>query len=209
MRGLITCSLVFAVIAQSSAAHSQTTQSDLDIASELVKNGHADQSLALVEPIIVQAMLKDAKDPEALCPGVAAAVLQKYMKGNFSVSIENDWCDAMLVKAYALNELKRPTEAAETLKILVRHAPGNAQYLNEYAYTVRVNGDLNGALELYRQAEKLASRSDYGNDASHWRAAALRGQGFCLSDLLRWDEATKAYRLSMKFERPPHKKARC
>src|SRR4051812_33407914 len=94
-----------------SSAQGQSRRSDLEAAHEQLKAGHAEQSLALVDPIIERAMLKDAKDPAAICPSAAAAVLQSFMKGNFSVSVENDWCDAMLVKGYALNELKRPAEA--------------------------------------------------------------------------------------------------
>ncbi len=133
----------------SAPVHGQPKQIDLASAKELLKSGHADQSLALVDPIIPQAMLKEAKDPAAMCPSAMAALLQGYMKGNFSISFENDWCDPMLVKGYALNELKRPTEAEQVLKTLVGHAPNSARYLVEYAYTVRVNGDLERAPDLY------------------------------------------------------------
>jgi tetratricopeptide (TPR) repeat protein len=191
---------MFAVTLLGSAALAQPKKSDLDTAKELIKAGHADQSLALVDPIIAQAMLKDAKDPTAICPGAAAAFLQTYMKGNFTVSVENDWCDAMLVKGYALNELKRPTEAAQVLGALVRHDPNNAQYLIEYAYTVRVNGQLEQSLDLYKQAERLAAKFPDRQGAAHWRAAALRGQGYDYTELQRWDDATKAYQRSFKYE---------
>ena len=184
----------------SSSALAQPNKSDLQSAEGLLKGGHADQTLALVDPIIARAMLKDAKDPTAICPGAAAAFLQSYMKGNFSVSVENDWCDAMLVKGYALNELKRPAEAAQVLEALVRHDPNNAQYLIEYAYTVRVNGQLEQSLDLYKQAEKLASKFSDRQGAAHWRAAALRGQGYAYTELQRWDDATKAYQRSFKYE---------
>jgi tetratricopeptide (TPR) repeat protein len=184
----------------SSARGQQPKPSDLQTAQDLLKAGKADQALALVDPIIAQAMLKEAKDPGAICPAAAVAVLQSFMKGNFSVSVENDWCDAMLVKGYALNDLKRPMEAAQVLESLVGHDRSNAQYLIEYAYTVRVNGQLDRSLDLYKQAEKIASRVQDRDSAAHWRAAALRGQGYAYSELQRWDEATKAYQRSLKFE---------
>ena len=183
-----------------SSAQGQPKPSDLESAKELLKEGKADQSLALVDPIIAEAMLKDAKDPKAICPRMAVAVLQTFMKGNFSVSVENDWCDAMLVKGYALNELKRPTEAAQVLESLVSHDPNNPQYLIEYAYTIRVNGQLARSLELYREAEKLASKVRDRQSVAHWRAAALRGQGYAYTDLQQWDDAVKAYQRSLKYE---------
>ncbi|HMI41008.1 MAG TPA: hypothetical protein VK485_07250 [Sphingomicrobium sp.] len=184
----------------SSPARGQPKQSDLELARELLKAGKADQSLALVDPIIAQAMLKDAKDPTAICPSVAVAVLQSVMKGNYSVSVENDWCDAMLVKGYALNELKRPKEAEQVLETLVGHDRNNAQYLIEYAYTIRVNGQLERSLDLYKQAEKLASKLQDRESAAHWRAVAIRGQGYAYTELQRWDDAAKAYQRSFKYE---------
>jgi tetratricopeptide (TPR) repeat protein len=120
------------------------------------------------------------------------------MKGGVTVSVENDWCEAMLVKGYALNELKRSPEAAQVLEGLIRHDPNNAHYLIEYAYTVRVNGQLERSLDLYKQAEKVAAKT--GQGAAHWRAAALRGQGYDYTELQRWDDATKAYERSFKYE---------
>ena len=62
----------------------------------------------------------------------------------------------MLVKGYALNELKRPAEAAQVLKTLVGHAPNNANYLTEYAYTVRVTGgELAVALSIFISARRI------------------------------------------------------
>lgn len=191
---------IAAVALFSSSAGGQPKGSDLESAKELLKAGKADQSLALVDPIIAQALLKEAKDPKAICPSVAVAVLQSFMKGDFSVSVENDWCDAMLVKGYALNELKRPAEAAQILGSLVGHDPNNPQYLIEYAYTVRVNGQLEHSLDLYLQAEKLASKLQDHQSSAHWRAVALRGQGYALSDLQRWNDAVKAYQRSLKYE---------
>jgi tetratricopeptide (TPR) repeat protein len=189
-----------AAVSFSSSAQGQAKQSDLESARELLKAGHADQALALVDPIIGQAMLKDAKDPKAICPGAAAAFLQTYMEGKFTVTVENDWCDAMLVKGYALNELNRPAEAMQVLESLVGHDPNNAQYLVEYAYTVRVNGQLERSLDLYKQAEGVASRLQDRASAAHWRAVALRGQGYAYTDLQRWDDAVKAYQRSLKYE---------
>ena len=194
------CGAVAAASVFTTSADAQAQESDLDRARELVTSGEPEKSLALVEPIIANAMLEDAKDPAAICPSAAAAVLQSYMERKFTVTVENDWCEAMLVKGYALNELKRPAEAAQVLEALVRHDPANAHYLIEYAYTVRVIGQVERSLDLYKQAEKLASRLPDKPSAAHWRAVALRGQGYAHTELQRWDEARKAYQRSLKYE---------
>lgn len=191
---------VAAVTLLSSPAQSQPKPGDLESAKELLKAGKPDQSLALVNPIIEQALLKEAKDPEAICPGAAAAFLQSFMNGDFTVTVDNDWCEAMLLKGYALNELKRPVEAGQMLEALVRHDPSNPNYFCEYAYTVRLNGQLERSLDLYKQAEKLAAKFRDRGSQAHWRAVSLRGQGFAYSELQRWDEAEKAYQRSLKYE---------
>ncbi|QIL02407.1 hypothetical protein G7078_06125 [Sphingomonas sinipercae] len=183
-----------------SPANAQEHKSEVERAAELMRAGEPEKSLVLVEPIIAQAMLTSAKRPTAICPGVAAAILQSYMKGAITATVENDWCEAMLVKGYALNELKRHAEAERVLEVLTHHDTGNAQYLNEYAYTVRLNGGLERSLDLYRRAEKLASKLPDRASADHWRAVALRGQGYALVELGRWDEAKKAYETSFKYE---------
>lgn len=178
-------------------------QSEVQIARELLKQGKSQEAIAKVDPIIASAMAKQAKDPDAICPGVAVAFLQNFMRKDnpgVTVSVENDWCEAMLVKGYALTELKRPAEAAQTLGALARHNPNNAQYLIEYGFAVRSSGEIARALEIYKKAESLASRSTNEQLASHWRAAALRGQGYAYIDLQNWDDAAKAYQKSLKYE---------
>jgi tetratricopeptide (TPR) repeat protein len=178
-------------------------QSEVQIARELLKQGKSQEAIAKVDPIIASAMAKDAKDPDAICPGVAVAFLQNFMRKDnrgVTVSVENDWCEAMLVKGYALTELKRPAEAAQTLGALVRHDTNNAQYLIEYGFAVRSSGETARALEIYKKAESLASRSTDKQLAAHWRAAALRGQGYAYIDLQNWDDAAKAYQKSLKYE---------
>jgi tetratricopeptide (TPR) repeat protein len=196
----VVCGAVAALALFTSSVHAQAQKSDLERAMELVKSGDAEKSLALVEPIIAKAMLKEAKDPTAICPSAAAAVLQSYMEQKFTVTVENDWCDAMLVKGYALNELKRPAEAAQVLEALTRHDPANAHYLIEYAYTVRLDGQLEKSLNLYKHAEELASKLPDRESSTHWRAMALRGQGYAYTELQRWNEAEKAYQRSFKYE---------
>jgi tetratricopeptide (TPR) repeat protein len=56
------------------------------------------------------------------------------------------------------------------------------------------------SLDLYKQAEKVASTFPDREGAAHWGAAALRGQGFAYTELQRWDDAAKAYKRSFKYE---------
>ncbi|MES2291557.1 MAG: hypothetical protein V4530_17660 [Pseudomonadota bacterium] len=63
-----------------------------------------------------------------------------------------------------------------------------------------MNGELVRSLDLYTQAERIAAKIADKGSAGHFRAVALRRQGFALSELKRWDEATKAYQHRFKYE---------
>lgn len=169
-------------------------------AEELLKTNHPEEALALVDPVIAQALLKEAKAPDATCPRVLAAALQAALKGGVTVTTDNDWCDAMLIKGYALNELKRPAEAAEVLRTLVGHDPGNVNYLSEYAFTLHKTGDTPASLAAYLKVEKLAAQLEDPERAAHWQAVALRGQGYNYIEQKRWDDAVKAYQRSLTYE---------
>lgn len=175
--------------------------SSLERAKMLLSEGKAAEALALVEPIVAQAEADEAKDANASCPGLAANFLAAYMAQrnlNVTVSIENDWCESMLVQGYALGELKRFDEAALRLEKLVKHDPNNANYLAEYGFALIHSGQLDKALDAYKRAKSAASRFTDKAAKRHWRAVALRGIGYIAFEREQWDEAEKAYRESLK-----------
>ena len=176
----------------------------VEAAQKLLLSGKVDEALALVDPIIAQALKSDAKEPDAMCPSEATALLQEMLKQETKrdvlITTENDWCKAMLVKGYALNELKRPQEAEAILAALTGHAPNNAQYLVEYAYTARLNGRLEKAMALFKDAEARAAAMTNRDSGAHWQAVALRGQGYIHVEYKRWDDAQQAYQRSLELE---------
>lgn len=183
-------------------APQQEGPSELDQAVVLVREGKATEALALLDPIVAKAESDEAKDPKAPCPAQALALLAAFMPRNLNVtlSVRNDWCDAMLVQGYALAELKRFDEAAARLGKLVQHDPRNAQYLAEYAFNLRSSGQIDEALETYNRAKSAASRYTDKAAKKHWRAVALRGIGYIAFEREQWDTAEKAYRDSLKDE---------
>jgi len=203
---------ILAIFAASLAASSQLAAqapapkgaSELEQAKAKLREGKPAEALALVDPIVARAEAKEAKDPEAMCPSAAAAFLVAYMrqssKLNISVSVENDWCDAMLVQGYALGEQKRFSEAADRLGKLVKHDKFNANYLAEYAFALRSSGQVDLAMEFYRKTKDAASHYSDKAAQRHWRAVALRGIGFIEFDRANWKAAEKAYKDSLKDE---------
>ena len=108
-------------------------------------------------------------------------------------------CNVQFSQAYLLVELKRMPEAKDVLERLLPMAPYNSQYKSELAHVLSMLGQPLRSLSLYREAESNAE-FDGKDEQAHWHAVALRGQGYALVELGRWDEAEAAYRKSLTFE---------
>ena len=178
--------------------------SELVQARDKLREGKPEEALALVAPIVARAEAAEAKDPAAICPAQAVAFLGALMQRggnlNVTISIHNDWCDAMLVQGYALGELKRYGEAADRLGKLVGHDKDNANYLAEYAFALRANGQNDAAMTYYNKVKDVASRFSDKPNQRRWRAVALRGIGYIEFDRANWKAAETAYRDSLKEE---------
>lgn len=203
--GCVSAALMFAgtAFAQDNSSNEPSKPSDLEKAFAALKYKQPKTALELVDPIILKAEEKDAKDPDAMCPGNAAAFLLAFMKNagkHVTVTVENDWCDAMLVRGYALVELEKFDEATATLAKLIRHDAGNAQYRAEYAFTLRAAGKIDEAYTQYVSVRQLASKYKDKATKNHWQAVALRGIGYIEFDRGNWDLAERAYRDSLKVE---------
>jgi tetratricopeptide (TPR) repeat protein len=185
------------------SAETEKPPSTLELARAALKAGKPQEAIALIDPLIAKAQTSDAKDPKAMCPSVAVAVLSQFMNKdgmNVTVTVEDDWCEAMLIKGYALGELKRRAEAVVVLEQLVAHDGSNPNYLAEYGFALQANGQLDGAFNAYKRVKGVASSLRDSASAKHWRAVALRGLGYVHIERQQWDEAVKAYNASLKDE---------
>ena len=115
-------------------------------------------------------------------------------KGHTVEVVSGDWADAYLMKAYALTELKKVSEAQAALEAAVRLSPLNSQYQSELAYTYQVQKDCDKSIETYRQAASVAELGSSEETKSEDLARAWRGEGYCLVERGKLDEAETLYR---------------
>ena len=175
----------------------------LELAKEALVAGKPNEALAFVEPLIVKAEASEAKDPDAMCPGKAVAILGAFLAQQdprIVITAGDDWCEAMLLKGYALVELKRFDPAVAVLEKLVSHDRTNPNYLAEYAFALQSAGQLEKSFKVYEKVEDAAGKLNDKAARRRWRAVALRGMGYIYSDRRQWDEAAKAYKQSLKLE---------
>ena len=192
------------VILFAASVHGQAAEkSALDQARDALVAKDPDGAIKLVDPIIARADASDTKDADAICPGTAVALLGAFMARQdptFVISTENDWCEAMLLKGYALAELGKSEQASELLGKLVRFDPNNPNYLAEYAFVLQSTRKLDESMAFYKRVVNVSEKLSDKSAQRHWRAVGLRGIGFIHSDRQEWDDAVKAYKASLKEE---------
>jgi tetratricopeptide (TPR) repeat protein len=119
-------------------------------------------------------------------------MLKASVDKNNAISLSFVWSDALFMKAYALEDLGRMSEATATLQQALKLSPFNAQYLAEMGQIYAREKNWSKAEQLYREAEDDASLSPTEARAGDL-ARARRGLGYVLVELGKLDEAERKY----------------
>lgn len=110
-----------------------------------------------------------------------------------AVALPPGYCTALYLKGYALVDLGRVAEAKAIYERLMVLAPMYAQYQTEYGQLIRLEKDWPHMLAICTQASEAARIADPAIRPMQ-QGAALRCQGYALTELHRYDEAEKRYR---------------
>lgn len=132
--------------------------------------------------------------PEALAYMLMAATAKRP-----AVALGQTWCDALFIKAYALVDLGHPDEAKPLLEEAVARAQMNAHYLSELGNWYKQNKDWVDALDTFTRALDANSLMPAAVQKAK-KGRALRGMGYSLSELGRYDEAEAAYRKALVLD---------
>jgi len=108
------------------------------------------------------------------------------------------WAMAYWARGYAYNEMARYDDAIVELNKALALAPMDAQYTMELAFAHQQKRDWEQALALYQSAFAYAELS--AADIPEMQCKALRGQGYNLVELHRFDEAKTAYSECLKLK---------
>lgn len=114
--------------------------------------------------------------------------------------LDSTWSDAYLLKAYALTELRRLRDAQAALERAVALSPFTAEYVSELAYTYQAQGRCDESISSYKQAESVAQIGSDDSTRTSDLTRAWRGQGYCLVEEGRLDEAEKLYRKCLELD---------
>jgi tetratricopeptide (TPR) repeat protein len=114
--------------------------------------------------------------------------------------IDGTWADAYLMKAYALTELGKLNEAREALESAIALSPMNSQYLSELGYTYQAMKDCEKSIEMYTQAASMAELASDDATKTTDLTRAWRGQGYCLVEQGKLEEAEAMYQKSLALD---------
>jgi len=117
-----------------------------------------------------------------------------------AVVLASTWADALFLKGYALIDLNRFPEAKLALERALALSPRTPNFIVELGHCSEVMKDWPAALALYRRAEDAVRVRDGAtpNPASITRT--WRGQGYCLTEMGRLEEATRLYKRCLELD---------
>lgn len=109
------------------------------------------------------------------------------------------WAMAYWGRGFAYNEMARYDDALVELKKALALAPFDAQYNIETGFTLQKLRRWDTSLEHFKVAEDYAPVTVADSDVKQVTCTALRGQGYDLVELHRYEEARAAYRSCLKL----------
>ncbi len=112
---------------------------------------------------------------------------------NDAIALAPIWCEAYKLKAYALFELHRDSEARVALNKALVMSPENANYLEELGAQYEREKNWPKALETFQHAERAANTFSPPSVKDDEVAHAWRGVAFVYVELGRLDEAETLY----------------
>jgi len=121
--------------------------------------------------------------------------------------LDGTWSNAYLMKAYALTELNKLNDAQAALGSAIALSPLNSQFISELAYTYQAQKNCEKSIATYVQASSAAELGSDDTTKTVDLTRAWRGQGYCLVEQGKFDEAEAMYKKCLALD-PKDNKAR-
>jgi len=121
-------------------------------------------------------------------------------KGSATV-VSGNWGYAYYLKAYALLDLGRVSEAKVQLQRAVTLSPQNSQFLSELGHVHQLEKNWQSALQIFQRAEAAAKEFSPTNARNAELGRAWRGMGFAYVELNRLDDAEAMYRKCLELDK--------
>jgi len=167
-------------------------------AAQLVRQHQPQAALDALTPILAAYEADHAQETRRLYCGMSLQETMLYAGMGArdkvgTVVLPQGYCTAVYLKGYALVDLGRVAEAKPIYERLLTLAPMYAQYQTEYGQLLRLEKDWPRMLAICTKASEAAAIASPAIKPMQ-QGAALRCQGYALTELHRYDEAEQRYR---------------
>lgn len=115
------------------------------------------------------------------------------------VIVDGAWSDALILKARALAQLKRVSEAMSALNQAVVLSPGYPVVWLEMGSIYQSQKDWENSFKAYKTAENYAGAIEDKAKQTETLTSALRGQAVAMIELGRLDDAETLYKRCLKL----------
>jgi Flp pilus assembly protein TadD len=204
-------SLLVTLVAVSYAAPAENSDDAaqmqrLQVARQLMDAGKPDKAVQTeIDPVIKYYEGKYSRESRKVyCARTSAEtlayLLEAASKTNNAVAIGPEWATAYFMKAYALIDLGRASEARTNLTRALELSPSNSQYLSELAHLYQTQKNWAQSQKLFVRAEECARTFSPDKAKVQELTRALRGQGYNLVEMGKLDEAEAKYRECLKLD---------
>ena len=157
------------------------------------------------DPVIAGFEEKYASEKRRIYCARTMAETLLYMAGAASnkqdaIALQPTWAYAWFMKAYAFNELGRIDDAHSALLKALELSPNNPQFLSELGYGYMVEHKWQDMLDTYTKAEAMVDIASPDDLKTEELTRALRGQGYALTEMGKYDEAEARYKKALQAD---------
>jgi tetratricopeptide (TPR) repeat protein len=183
-----------------------TQMEHLQMARQLMDAGKPAKAIQMeIDPVIKHYEGKYSRESRKVyCTRTSAEslayLLEASSKTNAAITIGPEWAAAYFMKAYALIDLGRVSEARTNLTRALELSPSNSQYQSELAHLYQTEKNWVESQKLFGRAEECARAFSPDEAKVLELTRALRGQGYNLVEMGKPGEAEMKYRECLKLD---------
>jgi tetratricopeptide (TPR) repeat protein len=184
----------------------------LDEGRRVIAQGIPDTAIKKdIDPVIAEFERRYAKETRVIyvTHGLAESIVYMGMSGvadgksgkkRGAIAIQGSWTDALVMKGYALFELRRPDEGKSVLRRAIELSPLYPPPWNELGALYQQEKDWPAALDAYQNAEDGTQFMAEGAEKTAMLTRAWRGKGFVLTEQGKLDESEALYKKCLALD---------
>jgi len=184
----------------------------LDEGRRVIAQGIPDTAIKQdIDPVIAEFERRYAKETRVIyvTHGMTESFMYMGMSGvaddksgnkRGAIAIQGPWTDALVMKGYALFELRRPEEAKTVLRRAIELSPVYPPPWIELGALYQQEKDWPAALDAYQNAEDGTEFMEEGAAKTSMLTRAWRGKAFVLTEQGKLDESEALYKKCLALD---------